>query len=53
MNNIAFPMAAVVGPKVFHLFDNKLINFGYKIQQMDRSALDDRLKSNNAQVKLN
>ena len=31
MHNIAFPMVAVVGPKVFHPFDDKLINYGYKI----------------------
>ena len=31
MNDIAFPVAAVVGPKVFHSFDDKLSTFGYKI----------------------
>ena len=47
MNNIAFQMAAVVGPKVFHSFDDKLINYGCKIYQTNRTALDDRLKRNN------
>ena len=48
MNNIAFQMAAVVGPKVFHPFDDKLINYGYKIQQTNRSVLDYRPKGINA-----
>ena len=53
MNYIAFPMAAVVGPEVFGPFDDNLINYGHKIQQTNRSALDDWPKSNNAQIKCN
>ena len=47
MNNIAFPVAAVIGPKVFHCFNDKLINYGYNIYQTNSSVLEYRPKGNN------
>lgn len=46
-------MAAVVGSKVFDPFDDNLINYGHKIWQRNRSALDDWPESNDVQIKRN
>ena len=46
-------MAAVVGPQGFDPFDDNFIDYGHKVWQMNRSAPDDWLKSNNARVKRN
>ena len=53
INNIAFAMAAVVGPKGFDPFDDNSIDHGHKIWQTNRSAPDDWLKNNNVQIKRN